>query len=244
MEPIKGKTSNIIDVNYQQTVKDMAEITKQKDEGRDGIMAPIFVAHHVKADELLHRKAFTQSVPSVISDPVTIMDDEPRVDTPVITQVNPIEPLPQVTDEELSLCDIEFTPRMVRFYEQLEIIEKKAAELRAAGHLKAAEKAEELHQRLYKGSVQYFNDRINDEQFGILCHQAIKKARPELETHRGWKQVFGNLALAIVGLGIGYVAAGLINLAVTGHFLFFNTDSGNKLNDMEKVVNQTVPVVA
>lgn len=266
MEPLKGKTSNIIDANYQQTVKDMAEITKQKDTDNDGITTPIFVAHHVKADELLHRKAFTQSEPSVMSDPITTINDEirvdttiinqsepsvisnpitePRVDTPVINQENPIEPLRQTTEEELSLFDIEFTPKMIRFYEQLEVIEKKAAELRAAGHLKAAEKAEKLHEQLYKGSVQYFNNRINDEQFGTLCHQAIKKARPELETHRGWKQVFGNLALAIIGLGIGYVAAGLINLAVTGHFLFFNTDSANKLNEMEKVVNQIVPVVA
>ncbi|KTC83658.1 hypothetical protein [Legionella cincinnatiensis] len=240
MDPIKGKPSNIIDANYQQTVKDMAEVTKQKDTYNDGITAPIFVAHHVKADELLHRKAFTQSEPSVISNPLP----EPRIETPVINQQNPIEPLHQATEEELSLFDIEFTPRMVRFYEQLEVIEKKAAELRAANHIKAAETAEKLHEQLYKGSVQYFNNRINDKQFSILCHQAIEKARPELETHRGWKQILGNLALAIIGLGIGYVAAGLINLAFTKHFLFFNTDSGKKLNDMEKVVNQTVPVVA
>ncbi|QEY52381.1 hypothetical protein [Legionella longbeachae] len=244
MDPIKGKTNSIIDVNYQQTVKDMAEITKQKDAYRDGIMAPIFIAHHVKGNELLHRKAFTQAEPSVVSQPITVSDDAPRLDTAVINQEHPIEPVTQATDEELSLIDIEFTPRMVRFYEQLEIIEKKAAELRAAGYLKAAEKAEELHKQLYKGSVQYFNDRIDNEKFSILCHKAIKAARPELETHRGWKQVFGNLALAIVGVGIGYVAAGLINLAFTGHFLFFNTDSANKLNEMEKVVNQIVPVVA
>lgn len=244
MDPIKGKTNSIIDVNYQQTVKDMAEITKQKDAYRDGIMAPIFIAHHVKGNELLHRKAFTQAEPSVVSQPITVSDDAPRLDTAVINQEHPIEPVTQATDEELSLIDIEFTPRMVRFYEQLEIIEKKAAGLRAAGYLKAAEKAEELHKQLYKGSVQYFNDRIDNEKFSILCHKAIKAARPELETHRGWKQVFGNLALAIVGVGIGYVAAGLINLAFTGHFLFFNTDSANKLNEMEKVVNQIVPVVA
>ncbi|WP_158616444.1 hypothetical protein [Legionella septentrionalis] len=54
-----------------------------------------------------------------------------------------------------------------------------------------------------------------------------------------------NLALAIAGLGIGFVVAGLINLAVTRgkHFLFFTTDSEKRLDAMQEYVQLLTPAV-
>ena len=76
-------------------------------------------------------------------------------------------------------------------------------------------------------------------QFKEGCINAINTARPELEKHRGMKQILGNLALAIAGLGVFYVAAGLINMLATGgkNFLFFKTNSGKHLEHLEAEIN-------
>ena len=58
------------------------------------------------------------------------------------------------------------------------------------------------------------------ETFKTACFAAIDRARPYLDP-LDWNGVLGNLALAILGLGVVYAAAGLINRAVTGDFLFF-----------------------
>ncbi|MDA1256136.1 MAG: hypothetical protein O2928_16855, partial [Proteobacteria bacterium] len=72
-------------------------------------------------------------------------------------------------------------------------------------------------------------------QFNNRSFKTIEKNKPELEKHRGWKQVLGNLALAIIGLGVLYVAAGLVNKVFTGNFLFFNkTDSANKVEQLKE----------
>jgi hypothetical protein len=45
----------------------------------------------------------------------------------------------------------------------------------------------------------------------------------------------GNLVLGVIGVGVIYAIAGLINLAVSGNFLFFKkTDSGKKLDEIKK----------
>ncbi|MDP3268060.1 MAG: hypothetical protein Q8M40_03340 [Legionella sp.] len=70
----------------------------------------------------------------------------------------------------------------------------------------------------------------------------INNARPALEKHRGMKQILGNLALAVAGLGVFYVAAGLINLMATGgrNFLFFKTNTAKILDQLE---NQISPML-
>jgi hypothetical protein len=63
---------------------------------------------------------------------------------------------------------------------------------------------------------------------------------------KSWKQALFNLGLALLGLGIGYVVAGFVNLAVTGgkHFFFrCNTDSVNKIAEMENIIEQVAPAV-
>lgn len=79
--------------------------------------------------------------------------------------------------------------------------------------------------------------------FQLACTKAIEKARPELETHRGWKEVLGNLALAVLGVGIVYAIAGLINKAATGNFLFFKTDSEAKLDKLEEALKDICQVI-
>jgi hypothetical protein len=66
---------------------------------------------------------------------------------------------------------------------------------------------------------------------------AINTTRIELEKHRGWKEILGNIALCILGLGIGYLAV----CAYKGSFFKFNTDSINKLNDIQNTIESAAP---
>lgn len=119
----------------------------------------------------------------------------------------------------------------------LEQIQSKARALQKRGETQAAECAQELHSDVSDYYHDLITNKIDTETFAARCYAAIDFARPELETHRGWKQVLGNLALAVVGLGVLYVMAGLINKATTGNFLFFKTDSANKVDQLEQAVN-------
>ena len=128
----------------------------------------------------------------------------------------------------------------VAFNEQLLILQKKSEELIKAGHQKAGDAALELYNTLLSTSEQYFDGKLDKQSFKTACDQAMAPARRELEKHRGWKEFLGNLALAIAGLGIGYLVAGVINKAVTGRFCLYQpqTDSAKKLDAIEEVTNK------
>lgn len=128
----------------------------------------------------------------------------------------------------------------IHFTHQLNVLRKKAIELRVNSHIKAAKTANELHDKLKEQAELYFSEKINFEVFQTRSHQIIAEARPELETHRGWKQVLGNLALAILGLGALYGIAILLNKSLTGNFLFFKTDSAQKLDELASHVNNMI----
>lgn len=124
---------------------------------------------------------------------------------------------------------------------QLEAIEDQAKRLERRGHLQAAKCASELAKDLHEKIADHLSPTNTDiEQFKKSAQPLINKARPVLETHRGWKLILGNLSLAIAGLGIGYLIAGVINKAVTGNFLFFReTATGQQLTSLQKKINFT-----
>ena len=79
-----------------------------------------------------------------------------------------------------------------------------------------------------------FIDSPADVDIKARCTPIINNAKQSLNNHRGWGQMLTNLALAVAGLGVIYLAAGLINKAVTGNFLFFNqTDTFNKVTSLD-----------
>ncbi|QDP71083.1 protein kinase family protein [Legionella israelensis] len=72
------------------------------------------------------------------------------------------------------------------------------------------------------------------KQFKENCGEAIDKAKPELKTHRNMNYILANVGLAVLGIGVGYAIAGVINLAINRKFLFFTeTDSMKKLDKLE-----------
>ena len=99
----------------------------------------------------------------------------------------------------------------------------------------AATKATVLYEALDDAFQTYCMNKTNASYvtFKNTCNKAITTAREELEKHRGSKQIFGNFVLAIALLGVGYIAAGLLNLALNGRFLFFKTDSAHRVDKVE-----------
>ena len=128
-------------------------------------------------------------------------------------------------------------PKLQQFFlSQLDEIKTKEQDLRSRGHITAADFALNLYTTLKSKHSEFIEEKIDIQSFKNSCTDAINTARPELENHRGWKQVLGNLALAVVGLGVLYVVAGLIHKAATGNFLFFKTDSANKLDKLDQTI--------
>ena len=121
------------------------------------------------------------------------------------------------------------------FTTQLHIIADKRDKLRKDGHLNAAAVAKTLHDNLDKLSQTYFKSPTEKayETFKKQAKNEIKKAHTELDNHRGWKQILGNIGLAILGFGIIYLIAVLVNRS-----MFFNkTDSSKKLDKLEQHVD-------
>ncbi len=72
-------------------------------------------------------------------------------------------------------------------------------------------------------------------EFKANCMKSINDARPELEKHRGWKQLLLNTAQILSGIGI---VAGIVNYKVNKQFFFkVKTDSAKKLDALEKFLN-------
>ncbi len=126
---------------------------------------------------------------------------------------------------------------------QLDVIKLKAEALKKGSHATAAVHADRLWATIKEAAQKYFNKTIEKEAFRTICIQEINTARTILETHHGWKQVLSNVGLAIAGLGIGYVLAGLINKKTTGNFLFFGADFPKKLDVLENTVVQIAAAV-
>ena len=81
--------------------------------------------------------------------------------------------------------------------------------------------------------IKNYLTKPNPEAFKKNCRAHIKSAKCTLDTHRGWTEILGNLGLLILGFGIGYLAVGLVHMALTKKkFLFFETDSANKVNEL------------
>ena len=121
---------------------------------------------------------------------------------------------------------------------QFLLIVDKVKELNTRKNCEPAYKAANtLYTTLTELKDQYANGTMGYSDFKNQSLAAIKIARPELNQHRGWKEILGNIAYCILGLGIGYLAI----CAYKGSFFKFNTDSVNKLDELENNINAAAP---
>jgi hypothetical protein len=144
------------------------------------------------------------------------------------------------------------TPKAIQQHlDALASLSHKAVQLQQHGHAEAARTTRSLcyaliqYTRLYLARIQLSRLTLSGEdlqtnmrsltrQFQNECKVVIDQARPVLEKHRGLKQVLGNILLAVLGLGVFYLAAICINKAVTGNWLFFSqTDTAKQLDKVE-----------
>lgn len=116
---------------------------------------------------------------------------------------------------------------------QLLVLKDKVEEFKSRKCSEAYHAANILHETLAGLKNQYDEQTINYTDFKIQATWAINTARIDLEKHRGWKELLTNLALCILGFGIGYLAAS----AYRGGFFKVNTDSTNKLNDLQRNID-------
>jgi hypothetical protein len=167
--------------------------------------------------------------------------------------------LPTVETKETIIAKAKFTAA-------LKAIEKKATKLQETAdtlfdidledhkqtdsyykYSEAAKAATSLHHTLKMASELYFKNG-NKQAFKDIANKAISTARnSELKNHRGYlKQILGYSGLVVLAilsvatLGLAYAAAGGINYAINCQFFFsttFNTDSINKVDDLENAVD-------
>lgn len=123
---------------------------------------------------------------------------------------------------------------IVRFKLLLDKINKKAIELEGK-HPKAFDKAQAFYTTMTT-ALEALSKDGNFDVFQERYVDADQAARPELEKHRGLKQILGNLGLAVLGLGVFYAAATLVNYAANGRFLFFTTDSVDKMDKLKEQI--------
>lgn len=129
--------------------------------------------------------------------------------------------------------------------DQMNIILTKVRKIDSKKHTKAYAAGMDLHQEIERNLLKYMADEITIETFVDNSMTAIEIAKKsELATHRGWKKILYNLGLFIAGAGVGYFIAATANYINTkgAHFFFpINTDSINKVEQFEKVINSIKP---
>ena len=120
---------------------------------------------------------------------------------------------------------------------QLNIIESKAKDLQSRKFSKAHDATITLYDTLTQLKNKYSSGAIEYPAFKKDSMEAIKIAHKELDQHRGWKEILGNIAYCILGLGFLYAAY----CAYKGKFFDFKTDSAQKLDDLQHSIDPETP---
>ncbi len=124
--------------------------------------------------------------------------------------------------------------RLKKIFVQLELLKAQADNLDGRQECRVAEKVRSLASRL-EGNLKALDKMTpHDYQLNVLlciqnCQNLIKDNKEEFKKHRNSNYIIANIALGIAGLGFIYLTAGLINLATTGNFLFFNETKTSEL---------------
>lgn len=130
-----------------------------------------------------------------------------------------------------------FTGRYT-FDAQLEILKNRAAQLRQDSYFSEADAADLLYINITAKATEFFDSPgISEVVFKEYCEDHINTARSVLDRF-GLNEILGNLALAILGLGVGYAALCLINRVVTGHFLFFRRDAAKEIDQLQDKISK------
>jgi hypothetical protein len=118
-------------------------------------------------------------------------------------------------------------------------LKNKAEQLKVREFYVAYDVAIKLHENLERFKNEYSDNLIDYPSFKERSSAAIREAGPELEKHREWKEILGNILLCVLGLGIFYLGVCLYKSS----FFKFETDSAKKLNELEASLEAAVPII-
>ena len=130
----------------------------------------------------------------------------------------------------------------IGFQAQLNVLEAKTKQMATQGvnYANAYQTANKLITQLKKAEEDFTHGQNEVQQdkkaFQSACLAAIRGAEPELSTHRGWKELLGQIAsmvLSILSLG---VANALTGYSLCGLFPI-KTDAATKLEAMSNIIN-------
>lgn len=110
-----------------------------------------------------------------------------------------------------------------------------ASDEKIAQYERAVDKARAIYFTISSKKEDYLHGNISAKDFAQAANQVINDGRKELETHRGWKEVIGNLVIGISTLGIALLANKFFN---DKFLFFFKTDSAQKLDKVAIAVQE------
>ncbi|EHL30787.1 LepB GTPase-activating domain-containing protein [Legionella drancourtii] len=137
------------------------------------------------------------------------------------------------------------TLQMAPVVKRIEALQDKARELDKRNEAPAFNAVTTLVANMYKAVHAYIDSDKSDDDaltdFKTEAPRLIQAADKDLGEHRKkWKYVLANLSLAILTVGIGYLAAMVVNKVMNKRFTFFNeTDSHAKLKELELDITNT-----
>ncbi|KTD31655.1 Dot/Icm T4SS effector [Legionella moravica] len=162
------------------------------------------------------------------------------------------QPVPAInaTNAKAQAANTKFESLMAEFGKKVADLNQRAINAVRSGDITQAESlrtahgvAETLLENLVSAKSAYDvnPNKESYQHFKTQCVASIDQARPELERHRGLKQLLGNIVLAVIGLGVVYLAAAALNKAVTGNFLFFKTNTAKIVDEIKSNVDEFEP---
>ncbi len=127
--------------------------------------------------------------------------------------------------QDLSINEKERRLRIETLDPALKFIESLEQEFLALDNTKYKRAAHLLIKLLKQECINYIDGKLDLPSFQIKCNDYVAQAKESFIGNDYWKVLLGNLLVCISSLVVPYVVAGLANLAMTGNFLFFKSDS-------------------
>lgn len=139
---------------------------------------------------------------------------------------------------------LESKNRIANILQQISSLKKQAVDLEGNISYPQVQHLWDLADRL-EGAMTELHD-MDEPQYNTCVIQHIQECQDLIRNNRDYLidndylnyPTLVNIGLAIAGLAVFYLAAGMVNLALTGNFLFFNNHTNKLIDDVVCSLNQ------
>ncbi|WP_019216542.1 hypothetical protein [Legionella tunisiensis] len=205
-------------INYQ-LIQEKTVIDNEDDEGDENEIVAVYT-QILSFPQVIDKDKIMQLL-QLFVDYQLIYDYEKRSLLSDYEKEHPCVKIPQPSAEDL-------------FRQSLDHIKTQTEALKVAGDTAAASVAKTLHFELTQAydkfkeaklRMPYIGSRKELEQsyldFQKSCGSAATKAKTTLDNYWNWKTIFLNLGVAVMTLGVGYLALGLYNCKQGNSLMLF-----------------------